>query len=102
MGAVSKRRQAGGEGDEGGMIPVVDREEQLLVRAAWLSYVGGLTQAQIAKRLGLNRIRVNRMLAQARDQGIVQIRINAKIASCVALEEQLTERYGLAEAIVVP
>jgi chaperonin GroES len=31
--------------------PSVDREEQLLVRAAWLSYVGGLTQAQIAKRL---------------------------------------------------
>ena len=82
--------------------PAVDREEQLVVRAAWLSYVGGLTQAQIAKRLGLNRIRVNRMLAQARDQGIVQIRINSKIASCVALEERLAERYGLAEAIVVP
>jgi DNA-binding transcriptional regulator LsrR (DeoR family) len=102
MGVVTKRRQAGGEGDEEGVIPVVDREEQLLVRAAWLSYVGGLTQAQIAKRLGLNRIRVNRMLAQARDQGIVQIRINAKIADCVALEEALAARYGLRQAVVVP
>src|SRR5260370_12161155 len=61
----------------------VDRDEQLLVRAAWLSYVGGMTQAQIAKRLGLNRIRVNRMLAQARDQGVVQIRINSRITNCV-------------------
>src|SRR5882757_4547594 len=79
-----------------------DRDEQLMVRAAWLSYVGDLTQAQIAKRLGLNRIRVNRMLAQARDQGIVQIRINSKIANCVALEEGLRERFGLDQAIVVP
>lgn len=79
-----------------------DRDEQLLVRAAWLSYVSGLTQAQIAKRLGLNRIRVNRMLAQARDQGIVQIRINSKLAECVALEEKLRDRFGLDEAIVVP
>ena len=62
----------------------------------------GLTQAQIAKRLGLNRIRVNRMLAQAREQGIVQVRINSKVADCVALEERLRERYGLQEAIVVP
>lgn len=79
-----------------------ERDEHLLVRAAWLSYVGGLTQAQIAKRLGINRIRVNRMLAQARDQGIVQIRINSKVADCVALEERLRERFSLAEAIVVP
>src|SRR4029453_14886583 len=47
-------------------------------------------------------IRVNRMLAQAREQGIVQIRINSKLAACVALEERLRQRYGLEEAIVVP
>jgi DNA-binding transcriptional regulator LsrR (DeoR family) len=80
----------------------VDRDEQLLVRAAWLAYVGGMTQAQVAKRLGMNRIRVNRMLAQARDQGVVQIRINSRIANCVALEERLRERYGLEDVIVVP
>ena len=79
-----------------------ERDEQLIVRAAWLSHVAGLTQAQIAKRLGLNRIRVNRMLAQAREQGIVQVRINSKVADCVALEERLRERYTLHEAIVVP
>ncbi|MDQ0472472.1 sugar-binding transcriptional regulator [Labrys wisconsinensis] len=100
MAVASRRNPAAPAGSD--PPPPVDREEQLLVRAAWLSYVGGLTQDQIAKRLGLNRIRVNRMLAQARDQGIVQVRINSKIASCVALEEQLRTRYGLDEAIVVP
>lgn len=79
-----------------------ERDERLLVRAAWLAYVGGLTQAQIAKALGLTRLRVNRMLAQAREQGVVQVRINSKVAACVALENRLRESYGLAESIVVP
>src|SRR5262245_46745231 len=79
-----------------------DRDEQQATRAAWLYFVAGLTQAQIGKKLGLNRIRVNRLLAQARDQGLVQINIAGRLASCVALEEQLKAQYGLEDAIVVP
>ena len=67
-----------------------------MVRAAWLSYVGGLTQGRSPSGSASTGIRVNRMLAQARDQGIVQVRINSKIAACVDLEEQLAERYGSA------
>src|SRR5690348_8629479 len=100
MALASRKKRAELRDPE--LPPPVEREGQLLVRAAWLSYVGGLTQAQIAKRLGLNRIRVNRMLAQARDEGIVQIRINSKIAGCVALEERLRAMFDLEEAIVVP
>lgn len=81
---------------------LIDRQEQQATRAAWLYYIAGLTQAQIAKQLGLNRIRVTRMLAQAREQGMVQIRINTKLANCVALEHELVQRFGLIEAIVVP
>jgi len=79
-----------------------DRDAQAATRAAWLYYVEGLTQAQVARRLGLNRVRVNRLLAQAREAGIVQIRINSKLAGCVDLEARLAERFGLAEALVVP
>ncbi len=82
--------------------PSLDRDEQQATRAAWLYFVAGLTQAQIGRRLGLNRIRVNRLLAQAREQGLVQIRITGRLADCVALEAQLRDRFGLAEAIVVP
>jgi DNA-binding transcriptional regulator LsrR (DeoR family) len=80
----------------------VDPEEQLTTRAAWLYFVAGLTQAQIGKQLGLNRTRVNRLLAQARDQGLVQINITGKLANCVVLEDQLIRRFGLDEATVVP
>lgn len=81
-------------------IPAPD--EQQRTRIAWLYYVEGQTQAEIAQRLGINRIKVNRELAICRDSGLVQIRINGRLASCVELERALERRYGLKEAIVVP
>lgn len=84
------------------MDSLVDPEEQVATRAAWLYFVAGLTQAQIGKKLGLNRTRVNRLLAQARDQGLVQINITGRLASCVELEEALKAQYELQDAIVVP
>ena len=84
------------------MDSLLDPEEQLATRAAWLYFVAGLTQAQIGKKLGLNRTRVNRLLAQARDQGLVQINITGRLASCVELEERLRQHYNLADAVVVP
>jgi DNA-binding transcriptional regulator LsrR (DeoR family) len=80
----------------------VDPEEQIATRAAWLYFVAGLTQAQIGKTLGLNRTRVNRLLAEARSQGLVQINITGRLAGCVELEERLRAQYGLSDAVVVP
>jgi DNA-binding transcriptional regulator LsrR (DeoR family) len=88
--------------DELSALVPVNREEQFATRAAWLYFVAGLTQAQIGKTLGLNRIRVNRLLAEARERGMVQIRITGRLADCVALEERLKVRFGLTGAIVVP
>jgi DNA-binding transcriptional regulator LsrR (DeoR family) len=84
------------------MDNIIDHEEQVATRAAWLYFVAGLTQAQVGKKLGLNRTRVNRLLAQARDQGLVQINITGRLATCVELEDKLRQRYGLEDAIVVP
>jgi len=80
----------------------VDPDEQLQTRVAWYYFVGNLTQQQIASRLGTSRVRVNRLLASCRENGIAQISINSKLASCVELEEALVSRYGLEAAVVVP
>lgn len=85
-----------------GLISAINPEEQLATRAAWLYFVAGLTQVQIGKTLGINRTRVNRLLAQARDHGLVQINITGRLASCVELEEKLKQQYGLEGATVVP
>ena len=79
-----------------------DREEELQTRVAWHYYVGNMTQQEIAQLLGTNRVRVNRLLAAGREAGLVRITINSRIAPCVALEEQLVERFSLQAAVVVP
>lgn len=79
-----------------------DAEEQLQTRAAWLYYNEELTQAEIAHKLGLTRARVNRMLSACRENGLVQIAITARPASCVELERRLERAFGLVGALVVP
>lgn len=74
----------------------------LRVRAAWLYYVEGMTQEQIARFMEISRAKVIRLLAGARDSGIVRIRIEGRASEQIALERQLVARFGLADAIVVP
>lgn len=74
----------------------------LKVRAAWLYYIEGLTQEQIAQHLDLSRVKVMRLLAAAREENIVRIEIDAKSTEQVELERRLVAAFGLTEAVVVP
>lgn len=74
----------------------------LRIRAAWLYYVEDMTQEQIARYMNVSRAKVIRLLAAARETGIVRIRIDGRASAQVALERQLVATFGLAEAIVVP
>lgn len=85
-----------------GLDVPVDVDEQLATRAAWLYFVAENTQAQIGKKLGLTRVRVNRLLAQARQTGLVQVTITGRLAASIKLEEALKQRFGLIDAVVVP
>jgi DNA-binding transcriptional regulator LsrR (DeoR family) len=77
-------------------------EAQVQARVAWYYYVGGMTQQEIANRLGLTRLRVNRIVGQVRSDGLVRIDIKLPLANCVALEERLRARYSLDAVTVVP
>jgi DNA-binding transcriptional regulator LsrR (DeoR family) len=77
-------------------------EDQIEARVAWLYFMEGLTQADIAAKLGMTRLRVNRMLVEARASGLVGITLNSPFASCIALERALVEMVGLKTAIIVP
>ncbi len=69
--------------------------EQLAVRICWHYYTLGMTQQEIAEKLGINRVRVNRLLAEARRRGVVRVTIHSKLADAVALEHRLSEAFGL-------
>lgn len=77
-------------------------DEQLRVRVAWLYFMEGLTQADIAGKLAITRLRANRLLSDARASGLVSIQVNARLSACIELERQLVQETGLKEAVVVP
>lgn len=77
-------------------------EAQIQARACWYYYIGSMTQQEIADRLGLTRLRVNKILGQARQDGLVSIEIKLPLANCVAFEERLKARFALDEVTVVP
>jgi DNA-binding transcriptional regulator LsrR (DeoR family) len=74
---------------------------RLLVKVARLYYEQELTQADIGQRLRLSRQKVQRLLSQARAEGIVQINVNPIMGTFADVETALAERFELQEAIVV-
>ncbi|PTM53280.1 sugar-binding transcriptional regulator [Desmospora activa] len=77
-------------------------ERRQMVRAAYLYYEAGLNQSEVAKRIGLSRPLISKLLQKARETGIVEISIKDDTIVTTQLEEQLTNAFGLAEAIVIP
>jgi DNA-binding transcriptional regulator LsrR (DeoR family) len=77
-------------------------EDAIEARVAWLYFMEGLTQADIAHKLGMTRLRVNRMLVEARMSGLVSITLNSRFASCIELERRLVREVGLKSAIIIP
>jgi DNA-binding transcriptional regulator LsrR (DeoR family) len=80
----------------------IDNDESLATRAAWLHYIGGYTQAAVAKRLGLNSIKVHRLIARAVSEGTVKVSIDGPIIECVELENKLSRLYALDYCQVAP
>ena len=85
-----------------GSITTPDNEASMAARAAWLHYAGGLTQAEVAKRLGLTSMKAHRLITRANQAGLVKVFIDGEVAECVALEAKLSERHGLDYCEVVP
>lgn len=77
-------------------------DDVVMARAAWLYYVGGLNQEATAKRLGTTRARVNKMLSDAREAGLVSITINPANVGLLPVEEAIRLRYGLDFCICTP
>lgn len=74
---------------------------RLLIKVAKLYYENGLTQEAISQQLRLSRPKISRLLQQARDEHIVQIKITAPSGDHSDIEQRLEAAYGLKEAVVV-
>jgi DNA-binding transcriptional regulator LsrR (DeoR family) len=76
-------------------------DQRLLSKVGKLYYELGLTQHDIAERLHLSRPKVSRLLQQAVDTGIVQITVISPPGIYSNMEQQLEEKFGLHEAVIV-
>lgn len=74
----------------------------LRLRAAWLAHGYGLTQAQIAERLGVSRATINRALEQARSLGEIRIWIDQPDGDLTPLALAVEQALGIPEVVVVP
>lgn len=77
-------------------------DDSLAVRAAWLHYAGGLTQGEVAGRLGISSAKAHRLIAWAYGNGVVKVSVSGPVADCVLLETRIAERFGLGYCEVVP
>ncbi len=69
---------------------------RLIVKIAQLYYEQDMTQAQIARELGIYRTTISRLLKRGRDQGIVTIAINYDYNENLWLKQ-----FGLKDVVVV-
>jgi len=78
-----------------------DRRD-LVIRAAWLYYVAGNTQDELASKLNVSRQAAQRLVAAAVAEGLITFQIHHPIRACAELEEGLRQRFALDYAEVVP
>jgi DNA-binding transcriptional regulator LsrR (DeoR family) len=77
-----------------------DARTTAALTAAKLYYLQDMTMDVIAAELGTSRSSVSRLLAHARETGLVDIRINSPFERVGQLEEQLRRQFRIAAHIV--
>lgn len=93
------RRSDDGEKFEASGLSV---RPELVARICWYHFHDGQTQQQVAERVGLSRATINKVISEARRQGIVRISIDSPAAPCAELEARLREKFDLRDVVVVP
>lgn len=72
------------------------------LRVARMYYDLELTTAQIAAQLGVSRTKVSRLLAWAKERGLIETRVIDHRSHQLALEERLEDAFQIEDVKVVP
>lgn len=80
----------------------MDKDEiRLITKVCYMYYYEEKVQSTIAKELGLTRQMVSRIMQKAKDEGIVNIKINSPLKELIDLETKLQSKFNLKYAVVV-
>ena len=76
--------------------------ENAVIEVAWMYYHDGRNQQEIAESLGISRATVVNYLQEARETGLIRITLAAPAFTAHRLAQELSARFGLQAAFVVP
>ncbi|MDD3746650.1 MAG: sugar-binding domain-containing protein [Anaerostipes sp.] len=76
------------------------REERFIIKVVEMHFIQGRSQVEIAKKLGVSRTTISRTVAQARQRGYIEFKVNYPADACPRQESLLEEKYNLREAII--
>lgn len=77
-----------------------DKESELLTEIAIAYYENEKTQEEIAKRFGISRIKVGRLLKKAKAEGIVEINVKYHPIFSSKIEQQFVQNFGIKRALI--
>ena len=83
-------------------VKTAEKRKDDAARAAWLYFIGGKTQNEIAGQLDLSRQAVQRLVALAVSEKLIRFRLDHPIAACMELASRLTDRFELQFCDVIP
>jgi DNA-binding transcriptional regulator LsrR (DeoR family) len=76
--------------------------DQTMHKAAWLYYMHGLRQDEVAKQLDVSRASVALYLRRARESGIVNISTSTSLFTHETLARELEDALGISTVWIVP
>ncbi|MGX7419818.1 sugar-binding transcriptional regulator [Carnobacterium gallinarum] len=77
-------------------------DRRKILKVATMYYTDGLTQAEIAEKIGISRPVISKLLREARELGIVEIYIKDENACSISLALNIETDFALKDVIVVP
>jgi deoxyribonucleoside regulator len=75
--------------------------QNFLADISEMYFLEGMTQAEIAKKFGMTRSNISRLLKEARKSNIIQIKVNRPIHENSTLSQKLVERFDLKHACII-
>jgi DNA-binding transcriptional regulator LsrR (DeoR family) len=73
-----------------------------LLQVAWLYHVGQMSQEEVSRRLGMSRFKVLRLLAEARERGLVRVSVEHGTSATLDLASRLSDLFGMREVQAAP
>jgi deoxyribonucleoside regulator len=79
----------------------VEDRDRLMANVAYMYYEENLSQEGISKKYKYSRSTISRLIKEARNRGIVEIRVNYPVLRSLDLESRLKQLFGLKAAFVL-